>query len=145
MIELNPLEKVVLGIVKAGPASGMNRDEVTAAVMADGKSTYKPNTVRCHGLKSLSEKGLVVKVGMRDRQIVWLDVERAGANAAPHDQPETKPNGGGGFTFVQPGEVNNLRRELATYIEKVIEEDGGFDASWLARCLLRDWDVRQRS
>lgn len=139
---MNPLSKMenfVLDIIRNGPVTGMTTDEIGKAQTI---TSYSYDNIRNSGLKLLRARGAVVAVGMRNRQVAYLDVERAGA--APHDQPMESRQNGDGRPYVQ-GEVSNLRRVLASYIEKVVAEDyGELDAHYLARCLLRDWDIEPK-
>lgn len=140
--DLTRMEKRVYEAIIAGPSTGLTSDEIAIA-------TNRPyDSVRNHGTNLLKRRGLIVPIGSRpakpenprSKQTVWLDAERAGVNAAPHDRLEEKENKPNGHFLI------STRLALTEYIKKTIAEDGGIaDPSWIARCIVRDWNIKPRT
>lgn len=153
MDALSRCEQTAYDIIRSGPDCGMTSREIFEAQTA---TQYSMSTLQNHGIKFLKTRGMIVPVGsrarmnqkgtQRTRQTLWLDSERAGSSVQQPSPPSEIPR-----TALQKelvAAVSDLiatRLALSEYLQKAIAEDNGqADPSWLARLLVRDWDIKAR-
>ncbi len=152
MDALSKCERIVYDIIRAGPDSGMTSREIFEAQTA---SEYSMSTLQNHGIKLLKMQGMVVPIGsrarmnaagtQRTRQTLWLDADRARGRVAQEIPQETIEEAPQQALVRNVSDLIATRLALTEYLQKAIAEDGGqAEPSWLARLLVRDWDIKPR-
>lgn len=151
-VHLSKIEKLVMELVQAGPVTGMTRDDLFSAQKEKG-SEYQATSLATHGIKPLAENGLLVLVGTRhsgnSHFKVWLDSERAKniGNGPGEAMQHSENQINGAFLEKNLPKASDIsvRQALTVYIKDAIIADGGYaDPSWIARLIVRDWDIKPR-